>query len=310
MQVSSPEELPEGYRSGFVAVMGKPNVGKSTLVNGYVGHKVAIVSPKPQTTRRRLRGILTLPQAQIVFVDTPGMHEPRHKLGEYMVQTALGAIGDADVVLLLVDVSTLPQAEDLNLARSIRRQASGTCILVMNKIDLLPPEKEDEHRQAYLSSMDFSEWVTFSATEGYNRQELLNLPIRHLPPGPQLYPPDQITDQPLRFMVAELIREQVLDLLRQEVPHFVAVVVDEFHERRKDLTHIEATIYVAKDTQKGIVIGHRGSMLKQIGSAARQEIQRLLGTKVYLELWVKVRRRWPRDEAALRFLGYVLPERK
>ena len=308
MELVTPEELPEGYRSGFVAVMGKPNVGKSTLINGYVGQKVAIVSPKPQTTRRRLRGILTLPQAQIVFIDTPGIHQPRHKLGEYMVETAVRAIPDADVVLFMVDVSTMPEAEDLQLAELIQERAAGVCILVLNKVDLLSPEKEEKHRQAYLALADCPEWIMVSATEGHNRQELLELIIERLPLGPQFYPPDQITDQPLRFMAAELIREQALHHLYQEVPHSVAVVVEEFHERREDLTYIEATIYVAKDTQKGIIIGEKGKMLKRIGTASRRETERLLGTKVYLELWVKVRRRWPRDEAALRYLGYTLPK--
>ena len=309
MELAVPEDLPEGFRSGFVAVMGKPNVGKSTLINGYVGQKVAIVSPKPQTTRRRLRGILTLPQAQIVFIDTPGIHQPRHKLGEYMVETAVRAIPDADVVLFMVDVSTLPEAEDLQLAELIQERAAGVCILVLNKVDLLSPEKEEEHRRAYSGLIDCQDWIMFSATEGHNRQELLELMIEHLPLGPQFYPPDQITDQPLRFMAAELIREQVLHHLYQEVPHSVAVVVEEFGERRKDLTYIEATIYVAKDSQKGIIIGEKAKMLKQIGTAARQEIERLLRTRVYLELWVKVRRRWPRDEAALRYLGYTLPQK-
>jgi len=309
MELATPEELPEGYRSGFVAVMGKPNVGKSTLINSYVGQKVAIVSPKPQTTRRRLRGILTLPEAQIVFIDTPGIHEPRHKLGEYMVETAVRAIPDADVVLFMVDVSTMPGAEDLQLAKLIQERASGVCILVMNKVDLLSPDKEEEHRQAYLGLMDCEEHIMFSATEGHNRQELLELIIEHLPLGPQFYPPDQVTDQPLRFMAAELVREQVLHHLYYEVPHSVAVVVEEFSERGGNLTYIEATVYVARDSQKGIIIGERGKMLKRIGSAARKEIEHLLGTKVYLELWVKVRRRWPRDEAALRYLGYVLPKK-
>jgi GTP-binding protein Era len=309
MELATPEELPEGYRSGFVAIMGKPNVGKSTLINGYVGQKVAIVSPKPQTTRRRLRGILTLPQAQIVFIDTPGIHEPRHKLGEYMVEAAVRAIQDADVVLFMVDVSALPQSEDRQLAQLIRERAAGVCILVMNKTDLLSPEKEEEHRRAYSELTDCEERIMFSATEGYNRQGLLELLIERLPSGPQLYPADQITDQSLRFMASELIREQVLLHLYQEVPHSVAVVVEEFSERRKDLTYIGANIHVAKDTQKGIIIGERGRMLKQIGTAARQEIERLLGTRVYLELWVKVRRRWPRDETALRHLGYTLPKK-
>lgn len=309
MEVLPEEQLPEDYRSGFVAVMGRPNVGKSTLINGYVGHKVAIVSPKPQTTRRRLRGILTLPQAQIVFIDTPGIHEPRHKLGEYMVEAAVRAIPDGDVVLFVVDVSAPPRTEDVKLARLIKERAAGPCILVMNKVDLLSMEKEGKRRQAYLSLVDCEASIMVSATEGHNRDQLLDLIIERLPFGPQFYPPDQITDQPLRFMTAELIREQVLHSLHHEVPHWVAVVVEEFQERREDLTYIEATVYVAKDSQKGIVIGRGGKMLKQIGGAARQEMERLLGTKVYLDLWVKVRKRWPRDEAALRYLGYVLPKK-
>jgi GTP-binding protein Era len=308
VELLTAEELPEGYRSGFVAVVGKPNVGKSTLINTYVGQKVAIVSPKPQTTRRRLRGILTLPDAQIVFVDTPGIHEPRHKLGEYMVQTAARAIPDADVVLFMVDVSRPPGEEDRTLARLIGERAAGPCILAMNKVDLLPPEQEEAARAAYLALSDCAGSVMISATEGDNRDELLALIVQHLPTGPQFYPPDQVTDQPVRFMAGELIREQVLHELHDEVPHWVAVVVEEFRERREDLTYIEATIYVAKDSQKGIVIGQGGRMLKRIGRGARQEIESLLGTKVYLDLWVKVRKRWPRDDAALRHLGFTLPK--
>jgi GTP-binding protein Era len=309
MELVPPEDLPEDYRSGFVAVMGRPNVGKSTLINGYVGQKVAIVSPKPQTTRRRLRGILTLPEAQVVFIDTPGIHEPRHRLGEYMVETAIRAIPDADVVLFVVDVSTMPGAGDSQLARLIQQRATGACILVMNKVDLVTPDKGEERREAYLSLTDCDHWLMFSATEGHNHDELLHLIIQYLPPGPQLYPADQITDQPLRFMAAELVREQVLAHLYEEVPHWVAVAVEEFEERREDLTYIEAIVYAAKESQKGIIIGQGGKMLKRIGKAARKEMEALLGTKVYLELWVKVRTGWPRDEVALRDLGYVLPKR-
>ncbi len=307
MELVSQEGLPEDYRSGFVAVVGKPNVGKSTLINGYIGQKIAIVSPKPQTTRRRLRGILTLPEAQIVFVDTPGVHEPRHKLGEYMVKTALRAIPDADVVLFVVDVSGPPGEEDRKLARMIEERAAGPSILVMNKVDLLAPEEEGQAGEEYLGLARCQESALVSATEGHNRDHLLNLIVQHLPPGPQMYPSDQITDQSLRFMAGELIREQVLHLLYHEVPHWVEVLVEEFKERHEDLTYIEATVYVARDTQKGIVIGEGGKMLKRIGQAARREIEELLGTKVYLELWVKVRKGWLGDEAALRHLGYVLP---
>jgi GTP-binding protein Era len=302
------KDLPEGYRSGFVAVLGKPNVGKSTLINSYVGQKVAIVSPKPQTTRRRLRGILTLPAAQVVFVDTPGIHVPRHKLGEYMVETAVRAIPDADVVLFVVDLSGPPADEDRKLAELIEERATSPSILVMNKVDLVSPAQVEVRREAYLGLVAGQQWIVVSATEGRNRDQLLDLILRLLPPGPQFYPPDQVTDQPLRFMAAELIREQVLVHLHHEVPHGIAVVVEEFRERREDLTHIEATVYVAKESQKGIVIGKGGKMLKGIGQAAREEIQSLLGKQVYLELWVKVRKGWPRDEAALRNLGFVLPK--
>jgi GTP-binding protein Era len=308
MELLTQEELPEGHRSGFVAVVGKPNVGKSTLINGYVGQKVAIVSPKPQTTRRRLRGILTLPEAQIVFVDTPGIHEPRHKLGEYMVETAARAIPDADVVLFMVDVSRPPGEEDRRLAGLIEQRATGPCILVMNKVDLLSTDYEEEHQEAYLALAGCPEAIMVSATEGDNRDQLLALIVERLPTGPRFYPSDQITDQTVRFMAGELIREQVLHHLHHEVPHWVAVVVEEFEERREDLTYIEAVVYVAKDSQKGIVIGQGGKMLKRIGAAARREMESMLGSKVYLELWVKVRKRWPRDDAALRHLGFVLPK--
>lgn len=300
------EDLPEDHRSGFVAVLGKPNVGKSTLINAYVGQKVAIVSSKPQTTRRTLRGILTLPQAQVVFVDTPGLHKPRHKLGEFMVESAARVIPDADVVLFMVDVSVSPSADDEELATLIRQRGTAPCIMVMNKVDLLP-QGEEARARAYESICDCGRSVVISATEGRNRDQLLQWIIGLLPPGPRFYPPDEITDQPLRFMAAELVREQVLNYLYQEVPHWVAVVVEEFEERREDLTYIEATVYVSKESQKGIVIGERGEMLKRIGAAARGEIERLLGTRVYLDLWVKVRDRWPLREAALRDLGFVLP---
>jgi len=308
MDLLTQEGLPEDYRSGFVAVVGKPNVGKSTLINGYVGQKVAIVSPKPQTTRRRLRGILTLPEAQVVFVDTPGIHEPRHKLGEYMVETAARAIPDADVVLFVVDVSRPPGKEDRKLAGLMERLATSPCILVMNKVDLLSSDREQAARADYLALSNCPQSVMVSATEGDNRDQLLALIVQHLPVGPQFYPPEQITDQTVRFMAGELIREQILHHLHHEVPHWVAVVVQEFQERKENLTYIEATIYVAKDSQKGIVIGEGGKMLKRIGRTARQEIESLVGTKVYLDLWVKVRKQWPRHGAALHHLGFVFPK--
>ena len=304
------EGLPPGHRSGFVAVIGKPNVGKSTLINAYVGQKVAIVSEKPQTTRRRIRGILTRPDAQVIFVDTPGIHSPRHKLGEFMVETAVRSIPDADVVLFMVDVSELPTDEDRQIAQLIKERCRAPVILVLNKADLLPPQRVEENTEAYFALGDFADWMMISATRGDNRDKLLEMVIARLPEGPQYYPPEQVTDQMERAIAAELVREQVLRFTHQEVPHAVAVLVDEFRERGPDLTYISATIYVEKGSQKGIIIGEGGKRLKRIGQAAREEIEQLLGTKVYLDLWVKVRKKWRKDEAALKWFGYAPPKRR
>ena len=302
--------MPPGHRSGFVAVIGKPNVGKSTLMNAYLGQKVAIVSEKPQTTRWRIRGILTRPDAQIIFVDTPGIHQPKHKLGEFMVETATRAIPDADVILFVVDVSEMPTAEDEQIARLIEKYGRAPVILALNKADLLPPERVIPHTDAYFKLVRHEDWMLVSATRGDNRDKLLDMIIAHLPEGPRYYPEDQITDQSVRTIAAELIREQVLHFTHQEVPHAVAVVVEDFKERGPNLTYISATIYVEKDSQKGIIIGKEGRMLKRIGQAARREIEALLGTQVYLDLWVKVRKKWRRREEELRRLGYALPKRR
>jgi len=304
------DDLPSDHRSGFVAVIGKPNVGKSTLINAWLGEKIAIVSPKPQTTRNRLRGILTRPDVQIIFVDTPGIHQPHHKLGEFMVETATRSIPDADVVLFLVDVAEMPTAEDEQIARLIEEQGQAPVVLVLNKADLLPPDKVQPHCDAYFELVKHDEWMMISATRGDNRDKLLDMVVARLPQGPRYYPPDQLTDQTMRFIAAELIREQVLRFVRQEVPHAVAVVVEEWKQRREDLTYIGATVYVEKDSQKGIIIGQGGSMLKRIGRAAREEIERLVGNRVYLDLWVKVREKWRKDEDELRRLGYSLPREK
>ena len=301
------EELPEDHRSGFVAVIGKPNVGKSTLMNAYLGQKVAIVSPKPQTTRHRIRGILTLPNAQIIFVDTPGIHKPLHKLGEYMVKTAIAAILDADVVLFLVDVSQMPDEEDELIARTLKERYKGPVILVLNKMDLLKPEQVKPHTEAYLALGDFQDWMMISAVTGDNLDKLRDLIVAYLPPGPRFYPEDQITDADERFIAAEIIREKALHFLHQEVPHSIAVVIEEFKDRGPNLSYISATIYVEKDSQKGIVIGKDGKMLKKIGQAARRELELNFGRRIYLDLWVKVRKKWRRDEAELRWLGYVAP---
>jgi len=302
------ETVPPGHRSGFVAVIGRPNVGKSTLMNQLLGHKVAIVSPRPQTTRTCIRGILTRPDAQIIFVDTPGLHKPLHKLGEVMVAAAASAIPDADVVLFVVDVSVMPTEDDQMIARMIRQRTSHPVILVLNKMDLLPPERVKPHTEAYWALVpDHAGWMMTIATEAVNLDKLLDMVIAHLPEGPRYYPGDLITDQTEREIAAELIREQVLRFTREEVPHSVAVVVEEYKERETGGVYIAATIYVEKESQKGILIGAGGQMLRRIGTAAREEIERMVGGKVYLDLWVKVSKNWRRDLQRVRRMGYKLP---
>lgn len=302
-------ELPPDHRSGFVAVVGRPNVGKSTLMNAYLGQKIAIVSDKPQTTRNRLLGILTRDDAQIIFVDTPGIHAPLHKLGEVMVEMAMRAIPDADVVLFMVDASVPPTGQDTLVAEAIREQGGELPVVIaLNKVDLLP-SPESPYAEAYLGLLQPAAWLPVSATRGDNRDDLLNLVVAQLPLGPRYYPEDQITDQQTRFIAAELIREAALGRLHQEVPHSLAVVVNEFKQRSENMTYISATLFVERDTQKGIVIGQGGRTLKDIGRAARAEIEKLVGTSVFLELWVKVRPKWRKKEDELRRLGYALPKR-
>jgi GTP-binding protein Era len=302
-------DFPPDHRSGFVAVVGRPNVGKSTLMNAYLGQKIAIVSEKPQTTRNRLLGILTRQDAQIIFVDTPGIHAPLHKLGEYMVETAAQAIPDADVVLFIVDASVPPTGEDALVADAVReRGAELPVIMAVNKVDLLP-SSESPYAEAYLDMLQPKAWLPISAVRGDNRDELLELVLVHLPLGPRYYPEDQITDQQTRFIAAELIREAALRRLRHEVPYALAVVVDEFKRRSEDMTYVGATIYVERDSQKGIVIGQGGKTLKDIGKAARTEIEKLVDTHVFLELWVKVRPKWRKKEDELRRLGYAMPKK-
>jgi GTP-binding protein Era len=290
-------------------VVGRPNVGKSTLINGWLGQKIAIVSPRPQTTRRRLLGILTRPDAQVVLVDTPGLHKPRHQLGEYMVDQATDTLFDADVICLLIDMSSGPGTADAIVAAMIREQAPNTpLVLALNKLDLAAPEDVPARIAAYQGLVpDHRDWVALSALDAAGRDDLLERIVRLLPPGPRYYPGDQVTDQEERAIAAELVREQVLLATRQEVPHSTAVVVQEFTERSADMTYVSATIYVERESQKAIVVGREGQLIKQIGQAARQEIEALLGTRVYLELRVKVWPNWRKDESRLRLLGYALP---
>jgi GTP-binding protein Era len=300
-------ETPSGapYRAGFVAVVGRPNVGKSTLMNAFLGQKIAITSAKPQTTRHTQLGILTQPDAQIVFVDTPGMHEPRNPLGEYMVEAATRALNDADVVLFIVDVSVPPGPGDERLAGLIAgRPQPGPVVLALNKSDRLKPEDVVSFTAAYQALAPGAEWMLISATRGDNLEKLLGHIISALTEGPQLYPEEDVTQTHVRDLAAEFIREAALNLLEEEVPHGVAVEIDEFQERGESNAFISATLYVERDSHKGIVIGRGGAMLKQIGSLARQEIEAMLGGKVFLELYVKVRPNWRKSQADVQRLGY------
>lgn len=308
--LSTEEELPPGHRSGFVVMVGKPNVGKSTLLNAWMGVKLAAVSPKPQTTRTSMLGILTRPDAQVILVDTPGIHQPRTKLGSYMVERAERAVDDADLILWMADMTTPPEDADRQVAQFLAESvpAGMPVLLVLNKADAVPEAEHDALRGMYASLGAFGELWEVSALTGLNCDALLERIIALLPEGARLFPADQLTDAQERFVAAEFIREKVLDALSQEVPHAIAVMVEEFRERENGVLYIAANLFVEKESQKGIVIGHGGSMLKQIGADARRELEAFFGTPVYLELWIKVRKNWRRNEHYLRQLGYALPK--
>lgn len=303
--VQPPSNAPEGHRAGFVALIGRPNVGKSTILNAILGQKVAIVSPKPQTTRMPLRGILTRPDAQVIFIDTPGIHDPRTKLGSFMVDQARRAIPDADVVCFVVDITAAPNRMDRRIA-ALTHKSRATRILVLNKVDRPPKANYLEEYRA-LGPWDME--VATSAVRREGVQSLVEEIVRHLPPSPLLYPDSQVTDQSQREFSAELVREQVLRLTEQEVPHSVAVEVEEWEEREQVL-YVRMSIYVEKDSQKGILIGAQGAMLKEIGSRARRSIETALGRPVYLDLWVKTRANWRDDPTSLHWLGYSSKKRK
>lgn len=293
--------VPEGFRSGFVALVGKPNVGKSTLLNALLGQKIAIVSPKPQTTRTAMRGILNRPDAQVVFVDTPGIHDPRTKLGTFMVEQARRSIPDADVVCFVVDIATPPNRTEQRIA-ALATRSRARRMLVLNKVDQRT-QAGQQHLAAYRELGPWDMEVAVSALRRKGLETLLDEIVARLPAGPPLYPADQLTDQTERDHAAELVREQVLRLTEQEVPHGVAVEVEEW-EDKEHATYIRMTIYVEKDSQKGILIGASGAMLKKIGSAARAGIEQSIGRPAYLDLWVKARPNWRDDPSSLRWLGY------
>jgi GTP-binding protein Era len=300
------EQSPTVFRSGFVAVMGRPNVGKSTLLNTLLGIKVAAVSPWPQTTRKQQMGILTLEDAQIIFVDTPGVHNPHHKLGERMNEEAADVLRECDLCLLVVDVSGPPSEEDQLLAELlVDLNRPIPALLALNKADLVDREKLQLHQQAFRDIFPQSAaLLPISATRGDNLDLLVKEIASRLPEGDAFFPEDQITDLYEREIAADLIREAVLYHLRDEVPHSVAVRIDEFKERNHHGAYIAATLFVERESQKGIVIGQGGSMLKKIGIVARQEIEAMSGRKVFLRLRVKVRKNWRNDEGALRLFGF------
>ena len=285
--------------------MGKPNVGKSTLINTLLGQKIAAVSPRPQTTRTRQMGILTKKNAQIIFVDTPGVHKPRHKLGESMNRHAIETLQECDLILFIADASNPPDDEDRMLADAIHQlKHSLPLILALNKIDLLDQSLIPERQNSFSEIVPEAQNITVSATRGDHLDQLLQLIISLLPEGPVYFPEGQITDLFEREIAADLIREAALILLRDEVPHGIAVRIDQYKERGEQGAYIEATIFVEKESHKGIVIGQGGNMLKQLGSRARQEIEAMSGRKVFLDLRVKVRKNWRNDEKVLRWFGF------
>ncbi|MCS7010560.1 MAG: GTPase Era [Anaerolineales bacterium] len=298
------------FRSGFITILGKPNVGKSTLMNVLLGHKIAAVSPRPQTTRRRQLGILTTEKAQLIFVDTPGIHKPLHKLGEFLNQEAEEALEEVDVVLFLVDASQPPDDEDRRVAALLGHLKHPPSYLIgLNKIDLVSGEDLEARQTLYRSLLPEAPLLAFSAVSGQGLDRLLQALAERLPIAPPQYPEDQLTDLYEREIAADLIREAALLLLRDEVPHAIAVRIDEFKERSDSLAYIRATLFVERESQKAIVIGQDGQMLKKIGIHARQEIEAMSGRKVYLELRVKVEKNWREREDILRRFGYKLKRR-
>jgi len=299
------DQYPKDFKSGFVAVLGRPNVGKSTLINQLLGTKIAATSPWPQTTRKAQMGILSQENAQIVFVDTPGFHNPIHKLGEKMVQEVIKTLDECDLVLFLVDISQNPTDEDHLLAQTLlATRSSAKIILALNKADLNPDDLNEANKRLYQEFIPSSEAIVISSTEGENIDRLVNSIVSFLPAGPPFFPEDQLTDLYEREIAADLIREALLFNLRAEVPHSIAVRIDEYKDRDEKITYIAATLFVERDSQKGIVIGQGGEKLKKIGTDARQKIEELIGRKVFLKLRVKVRKNWRNDESALSLFGY------
>ena len=308
-RVNEPPPTP-GFRSGYVAVAGRPNTGKSTLVNTFLGQAVAAVSKRPQTTRRRQLAILTLPSVQVVFVDTPGLHRPVHKLGEALNRKAQDVLADADVLLVVCDISLPPDEQDRAVAAAVPSASRDKAlILALNKEDLVAPADIERVSLPYLALFPSAEFRSVSALRGNHRQELLEMIVARLPEGPAYFPDDAVTDVFERDLAGDLVRSAALELLHDEVPHSLAVRVEEYRERDDHSAYVAATILVERDSQKGIVIGRGGAMLKRIGTQARQSIEALTGRKVYLDLRVRLLANWRDDPNALRTLGFTPPRR-
>lgn len=292
------------FKSGFVSIIGRPNVGKSTFLNRVVGQKIAIMSDKPQTTRNKVQGVVTGDSSQIVFIDTPGIHKPKHKLGDFMVKSAKNTLKEVDVIMFMVNANEKIGPGDRFVIEMLKNTDTPV-FLVINKIDLVHPDDLLGIITSYVDEYDFAEIVPLSALNGNNVDRLMETLNKYLPVGPKYYPDDQVTDHPERFIISELIREKVLHLTREEVPHSIAVVIEKIaRDEDKNIVNVMATIIVDRDSQKGIVIGKQGALLKQIGTKARRDIEMLLGSKVFLELWVKVQKDWRNKPGQLKEFGF------
>jgi GTPase len=292
------------FKSGFISIIGRPNVGKSTFINRVIGQKIAIMSDKPQTTRNKVQGVLTTNNTQYIFIDTPGIHKPKHKLGDFMMKVAQNTLKEVDVILFMVNAEEgYGRGEEFILEKF--QSVKTPIFLIINKIDRIHPDKLLTVIESYNEKFQFAEIIPISALDGNNIERLLEVVRKYLPEGPLYYPADQVTDHPERFIITELIREKALQLTREEVPHSLAVVLEKMEkDPNKDMVHVMATIIVERDSQKGIVIGKQGKMLKEIGKRARLDIENLLGSKVFLEVWVKVQKDWRNKASQLRDYGF------
>ncbi|GGE74444.1 GTPase Era [Priestia taiwanensis] len=291
------------FKSGFVSIIGRPNVGKSTFLNRVIGQKIAIMSDKPQTTRNKIQGVYTEDDAQVVFIDTPGIHKPKHKLGDFMMKVAQNTLKEVDLILFMVNVEEGFGRGDEFIIEKLK-ETKTPVFLILNKIDKVHPEELLKIIDKYRTLYPFAEIVPISALAGNNVDNLLGVIKKYLPEGPQYYPADQVTDHPERFIIEELVREKVLHLTREEVPHSIAVAIDSIQRREGNAVYVAATVIVERDSQKGIVIGKQGKVLKEVGKRARKDIEMLLGSKVFLELWVKVQKDWRNKMSNLRDLGF------